>query len=259
MLNEHHLREEIITIGKRMWEKGFVAAADGNISVRLGPDRLLITPSGFGKGFLSPEQLLRIDLRGVVIPSHYPGARGLKPSSETMMHLEAYLQRPDVHAVIHAHPPLSIALSVAGLPIDADVLPEVIYSVGIIPTAPYVTPGTPDGRHAVRELVKLHDAILLDHHGTLTVGANLTEAYMRLERMEHSAAILLAARQVGELKRLPQAEFEKLCALGVCARQTGLHAAATEELAAGPGPQAPTTAVPQAGSLPPAAPGQQYA
>jgi L-fuculose-phosphate aldolase len=236
-MNEHQLREEIVAIGKRMWEKGFVAAADGNISARLGRDRLLITPSGFGKGFLSPDQLLRIDLRGVVIPSYHPGTRGLKPSSETMMHLEAYLQRPDVHAVIHAHPPLAIALTVAGLPIDADVLPEVIYSVGIIPTAPYVTPGTPDGGHAVRDLVRLHDAILLDHHGTLTVGANLNEAYMRLERIEHSAAILLAARQVGELKRLPKAEFDKLCALGVCARQTGLHAAASEEISVEPGKQ----------------------
>ena len=213
-----------------MWEKGFIAAADGNISARLGPDRLLITPSGLSKGFLAADQLLRIDLDGVVAPSHHLGARGLKPSSGTAMHLEAYRQRPDVQAVIHAHPPLAIALTVAGLPIDSDVLPEVIYSVGIIPTAPYVTPGTTDGPLAVRELVRKHDAVLLDHHGTLTVGSSLSEAYMRLERIEHSAAILLAARQVGELKRLPKEEFEKLCALGVCARQTGLHSAASEEL-----------------------------
>ncbi len=228
--NEHQLREEIVAIGRRMWEKGFLAAADGNISVRMGPDRLLITPSGLSKGFLSPDQLLRIDLHGAVIPSNHPATRALKPSSEMMMHLESYRQRPDVQAVIHAHPPLAIALTVAGLPLDHDVLPEVIYSVGIIPTAPYVTPGTPDGQHAVRELVQKHDAILLDHHGTLTVGATVQEAYMRLERIEHSAAILLAARQVGELKRLPQAEFEKLCALGVCARQVGLHSAASEEI-----------------------------
>src|SRR5712692_1743608 len=229
--NEHQLREEMVAIGKRMWEKGFLAAADGNISARIGPDRLLITPSGLSKGFLSPDQLLRIDLNGAVIPSNHPATRGLKPSSEMMMHLESYKQRPDVQAVIHAHPPLAIALTVAGLPLDHDVLPEVIYSVGIIPTAPYVTPGTPDGQHAVRELVQKHDAILLDHHGTLTVGATVQEAYMRLERIEHSAAILLAARQVGELKRLPKAEFEKLCALGVCSRQFGLHAAASEEIA----------------------------
>jgi L-fuculose-phosphate aldolase len=230
VVNEHHIREEIVAIGRRMWDKGFIAAADGNISVRVGPDRLLITPSGLSKGFLAPDQLLRIDLNGAVLPSHHLSTRGLKPSSETAMHLEAYRQRPDVQAVIHSHPPLAIALTVAGLPLDHDVLPEVIYSVGIIPTAPYVTPGTPDGQLAVRELVRKHDAILLDHHGTLTVGTTLSEAYMRLERIEHSAAILLAARQVGELKRLPKEEFEKLCALGVCARQTGLHAAATEEI-----------------------------
>ncbi len=230
IVNEPRLREEIVAIGKRMWEKGFLAAADGNISVRLGPERILITPSGLGKGFLAADQLLRIDLDGRVLASNHPGTRGLTPSSETMMHLEAYRQRPDVQAVIHAHPPLSIALTVAGLPLDADVLPEVIYSVGVIPTAPYVTPGTPDGQHAIRALVQKHDAILLDHHGTLTVGATLTEAYMRLERVEHSAAILLAARQVGELKRLPREEFEKICAMGVCARQTGLHAAASEEV-----------------------------
>ncbi|MCA1553955.1 MAG: class II aldolase/adducin family protein [Chloroflexi bacterium] len=230
MLNEHSLREEIVAIGRRMWEKGFLAAADGNISARLGGDRLLITPSGLSKGFLSPDQLLRVDLKGNVIASHHPAQRNLKPSSELMMHLEAYKQRSDVQAVIHAHPPLAIALTVAGLPLDADVLPEVIYSIGIVPTAPYVTPGTSDGQHAIRELVKQHDAILLDHHGTLTVGANVSEAYMRLERIEHSAAILLAARQVGELKRLSREEFEKLCAMGVCARQTGLHAAASEEI-----------------------------
>ncbi|MEP7198629.1 MAG: class II aldolase/adducin family protein, partial [Chloroflexota bacterium] len=230
LTNEHALRAEIVAIGQRMWTKGFLAAADGNISVRLGLDRLLITPSGLSKGFLSPDQLLRIDMNGSVVPSHHSATRGLKPSSETMMHLESYRQRADVQAVIHAHPPLAIALTVAGLPLDHDVLPEVIYSVGIIPTAPYVTPGTSDGQHAVRELVIRHDAILLDHHGTLTVGATLSEAYMRLERIEHSAAILLAARQVGELKRLPPDEFEKLCALGVCARQVGLHAAATEEM-----------------------------
>lgn len=229
-LNEHDLREEIVAIGRRMWEKGFLAAADGNISVRLDQQRLLITPSGLSKGFLSPDQLLRVDMNGRVIASNHPATRNLKPSSEMMMHLTAYKQRADVHAVIHAHPPLAIALTVAGLPLDADVLPEVIYSVGIVPTAPYVTPGTPDGQHAVRDLVTTHDAILLDHHGTLTVGANVMEAYMRLERIEHSAAILLAARQVGELKRLPKDEFEKLCALGVCARQTGLHSAASEEI-----------------------------
>jgi L-fuculose-phosphate aldolase len=229
-VNEHSLREEIVAIGRRMWDKGFLAAADGNLSVRLGADRLLITPSGLSKGFLTPDQLLRVDLQGNLLASNHPAARNLKPSSEMMMHLEAYRQRPDVNAVIHAHPPLAIALTVAGLPLDADVLPEVIYSVGIIPTAPYVTPGTSDGQRAVRELVRQHDAILLDHHGTLTVGATLLEAYMRLERVEHSAAILLAARQVGQLQRLPRDEFEKLCALGVCARQTGLHAAATEEV-----------------------------
>jgi len=153
----------------------------------------------------------------------WTGAGYALPLVAALLLLDAYRQRSDVRAVIHAHPPLAIALTVAGLPLDADVLPEVIYSVGIVPTAPYVTPGTADGQRAVRELVQKHDAILLDHHGTLTVGANVMEAYMRLERIEHSAAILLAARQVGELKRLPRAEFEKLCALGVCARQTGRH------------------------------------
>src|SRR5439155_15295903 len=176
-ISEHAVREEIVAIGRRMWDKGFLAAADGNLSVRLGADRLLITPSGLSKGFLTPDQLLRVDLQGNLLASNHPAARDLKPSSEMMMHLEAYRQRPDVQAVIHAHPPLAIALTVAGLPLDADVLPEVIYSVGIVPTAPYVTPGTPDGQHAVRELVTTHDAILLDHHGTLTVGANVMEAY----------------------------------------------------------------------------------
>ncbi|MFQ6058097.1 MAG: class II aldolase/adducin family protein [Anaerolineae bacterium] len=207
---EGKLRRDIVEVGRRMYHKGFIAASDGNISVRLTADRLLITPSGLHKGFLTPEQLVVTDLEGTLIPSYHPARRNLKPSSELPMHLEAYRQRPDVRAVVHAHPPLATAFTIAGVSLARCVLPEVIYSLGGIPTAEYATPGTSAGAEIVRQLVREHDAVLLDHHGVLTVGVDVYEAFMRLEQVEHAAAITLAARQLGGIRPLPPGEEEKL-------------------------------------------------
>jgi L-fuculose-phosphate aldolase len=192
---EHELRQRIVEIGKLMHQKNFVAAGDGNISARLDRERLLVTPSGYSKGFLDPEQLIVVDSKGERIAPAFGKWRDLKPSSEIRIHLECYRQRADVGAVIHAHPPHAIACTLAGISLAKCVLPEVVYDLGTIPTAPYATPASAEGPLAVRELVKKYDALMLDRHGSVTVGRNLWEAYLRLERVEHSAQVTLAAQQ----------------------------------------------------------------
>lgn len=205
----------MIEIGKLMHQKGFVAAADGNLSIRLDRERVLVTPSGFSKGFLDVEQLLVVDMTGAKISPSFGKGRDLKPSSEIRIHLECYRQRADVHAVIHAHPPMTIACTLAGVSLAKCVLPEVLYDLGTIPTAPYATPASPEGPIVVRELVKQYDALVLDRHGTVTVGATLWEAYMRLERVEHSAQVTLAAQQTlrAPVDSLPDSAIEKLAAM----------------------------------------------
>jgi len=203
-ITEYELREEMVRIGRLMWERGYVAATDGNLSARLDSDRLLTTPSGLSKGFLSADSLVVIGLDGKPAPS-YRG-RGERPSSEILMHLEVYRQRPDVGAVVHAHPPTATAFSIAGVSLARCVIPEVIVSLGSIPTAGYATPGTIEVPESIRQAIRDHDAIILAHHGSLTVGRTLWEAYLRLERVEQAAQITLAAQQLGQVRTLsPQA------------------------------------------------------
>jgi L-fuculose-phosphate aldolase len=213
--SENELRQRIVEIGKLMHQKGFVAAGDGNISARLDRERLLITPSGFSKGFIEADQLLIVNLNGEKISPLFGKWRDLKPSSEVRLHLECFRRRADVHAVIHAHPPMTIACTLAGISLARCVLPEVLYDLGTIPTAPYATPASPEGPIAVRDLVKQYDAIILDRHGTVTVGATLWDAYMRLERVEHSAQVTLAAHQVLDkpVEPLPPDAIQKLAAM----------------------------------------------
>ena len=209
---EHELRQRIVEIGKLMHQKNFVAAGDGNISARLDRGRLLVTPSGFSKGFLDPEQLIVVDLQGEKVAPMFGKWRDLRPSSEIRIHLECYRQRADVGAVIHAHPPNAIACTLAGISLAKCVLPEVVYDLGTIPTAPYATPTSAEGPLAVRELIKRYDALMLDRHGSVTVGADVWEAYLRLERVEHSAQVTLAAQQaLGKpVQTLPDDAIHKL-------------------------------------------------
>ncbi len=213
--SETELRQRILEIGKWMYQKGFVAASDGNISARLDRERLLVTPSGFGKAFLEADQLLIVDLSGEKISPMFGRWRDLKPSSEIRLHLECYRQRADVQGVIHAHPPMTIACTLAGISLAKCVLPEVLYDLGTIPTAKYATPSSAENATAIRELVKIYDAIVLDRHGTVTVGVTLWDAYMRLERVEHSAQVTLAAQQAlgHPVEPLPSEAIEKLAVM----------------------------------------------
>jgi L-fuculose-phosphate aldolase len=203
------LREDICEVGRRLWTRGFVASNDGNISVRLSTDRLLVTPTSVSKGFMSPDMMVVTDMDGALVE----GAPGRRASSELLMHLAAYRQRPDVHAVVHAHPPLATGFAVAGIPLDRAVLAEVVTTLGSIPIAAYGTPSTPELPAAVEPWVRTHDGILLANHGALALGADLFAAYYKMETIEHFARISLVARTLGREHLLSRDEVDRLQAL----------------------------------------------
>lgn len=207
---EGTLRKEIVKVGKLMYEKGLISSSEGNISAALDSERILITPSGVHKGFLEPNQLIVINRDGQIVGPKVGAARKLKPTSEMPMHLEVYKQRVDVEAVVHAHPPISIALSIAGIPMAECLLPEVIVFLGLIPTAAYATPGGEEMARSVRQLITNHDALVLERHGALTVGSSPMEGFMRLEIVEQNARISFMLAQLGKRSPLAANEVEKL-------------------------------------------------
>lgn len=209
-MQEQSLREEIVKVGQLMYQKGFICASDGNISARLGKGRILITPSGLHKGFLQPDQLLIVNENGERVDSRLSANRKLKPTSELPMHLEAYRQRPDIQAVVHAHPPITIALSIAGIPLADCLLPEVMVFLGLIPTTKYATPSSEENMFAIRSLITNHDAIVLQRHGSLTVGDSPMQGFMRLETVEQNSRIAFMLAQLGVRNPLEPAEVKKL-------------------------------------------------
>jgi L-fuculose-phosphate aldolase len=207
MTTESSLRADIVEVGRRMYARAYTASNDGNISVRLGADRLLMTPKSVCKGFMTPDMMCVTDLEGRKLQ----GDRD--PSSEMLMHLEVYRQRPDVQAVVHAHPPIATGFAVAGIPLDRAVLAEVLTTLGSIPIAEYATPSTRELPEAVRKYIKAHDGMLLANHGALTVGADLFSAYYKMETIEHFAKISLVARLLGNENLIAREEVERLQAL----------------------------------------------
>jgi L-fuculose-phosphate aldolase len=204
MTAESTLRADIVEIGRRMYARGYTASNDGNISVRLAPDRLLMTPKGVCKGFMTPDMMCITDAEGRKLQ----GDRD--PSSEMLMHLEVYRQRADVQAVVHAHPPTATGFAVAGIPLDRAVLAEVLTTLGSIPIAEYATPSTRELPEAVRRYIKAHDGMLLANHGALTVGSDLYNAYYKMETIEHFANISLVARLLGREHLISREEVNRL-------------------------------------------------
>ncbi len=198
------LRADIVEVGRRMYARGYTASNDGNISVRVGDNRLLMTPKSVCKGFMTPDMMCVTDLAGKKIQ----GDRD--PSSEMLMHLEVYRQRPDVNAVVHAHPPTATGFAVAGIPLDRAVLAEVLTTLGSIPLAEYATPSTAELPDAVRKYIKAHDGMLLANHGALTVGGDLFSAYYKMETIEHFAKISLVARMLGGENLISREEVMRL-------------------------------------------------
>ena len=203
-MSEPQLREAIVEVGRRLYARGYTASNDGNISTRLDDRRLLMTPKSVCKGFMTPDMMCVTDLNGKKVS----GDRD--PSSEALMHLEVYRQRPDVNAVVHAHPPTATGFAVAGIPLDRAVLAEVLTTLGSIPLAEYATPSTAELPEAVRKYIKAHDGMLLANHGALTVGADLFSAYYKMETIEHFAHISLVARLLGRENLISREEVMRL-------------------------------------------------
>lgn len=209
--SEQELRALICHIGLLMHQKGYIDGTSGNISARLDSDRVLTTPSGLAKGFMQPDQMIIVNLDGQRVDEPSNANAHLRPTSEITMHLECYRQRPDVNGVVHAHPPTAVALTLVGYDFQQCVIPEMIVILGLIPTAPYSTPSSSANRDAITELIQEHDAIMLAHHGSLTVADTLWNAYLKLESLEHGATILHRAEQLGGVKsNIPPDEVEKL-------------------------------------------------
>jgi L-fuculose-phosphate aldolase len=198
------LRRQMVEIGRLAYQKGWVAANDGNISVRLGPDRILATPTGVSKGMMAPEDMIVCDLDG----NKVEGVR--ERTSEIMMHMTIYQMRPDVQAIVHAHPPVATGFAVAGRPLNLALLPEVIVGLGCIPLAGYGLPGTPELSEALRPFIPSHDALLMANHGAVCYADELMKAFFRMETLEHFARVTLVAELLGGPRVLPQVEVDKL-------------------------------------------------
>ena len=207
---KQQLCREIIRVLRIVTDQGLACSSDGNLSVRLGEDRFLITPSGLHKMSMGPDDLIVIDGKGQVIEAK----PGLRPTSEVLMHLEAYRERPDINAVLHAHPPCATALTIAEIPFPMDLIPEALIGLGSVPTAPYGTPGTEELAHSIRGFLRESNSILLSHHGSLTVGRTLEDALIALERMEHTAHTYFLAKAAGEIHPLPDDEMVRLREIG---------------------------------------------
>jgi len=202
--SEQQARDEIIRIGRLLFEKGWVASNDGNISMRLDGDRILATPTGMSKGMMQAGDLIVLDRRG----NKLSGTR--ERTTEINMHLTIYDLRPEIQAVVHAHPPVSTGFATAGKPLNLALLPEVIISFGCVPIAEYGLPGTAELTAPMRPLIPRHNALLMANHGVVAYGEDLLQAYFRMETVEHSARIQFVAEMLGGPNVLPRKEVEKL-------------------------------------------------
>jgi L-fuculose-phosphate aldolase len=204
-------KKEIIKTGKRMYAKGYVVASEGNMSIRIGNKQILVTPSGKNKGLLKEKDLVVVDLEGKKLAGPQdPNSENLKPSSELLMHLFVYQKREDVNAVVHAHPPYSLAFASAHLPLAQNLLPEVIMFLGEISLSAYATPSTEEVPKSLSSFIEKHNAFLLENHGVLTLGKDIDEAYSRLEMVEHLAKVNLLCRILGKTEELSKESLDKL-------------------------------------------------
>lgn len=206
MINEYKHKQDIIEIGKRLYDRGFIVAGEGNLSIRISESEILTTPTGYCKGYLNIEDIIKTDLQGRKLSVGNIN----NPSSEIQMHLAVYQERPDVKAIVHAHPPIATGFAVAGIPLDQCILPEIIITIGSIPLAQYGTPSTDEIPQQIRELIRGRDALLLANHGSLTIGKDIYTAFYRMESVEQFARILLTARLLGGEKILNTAQIDRL-------------------------------------------------
>lgn len=205
----NNIREQICDVCHKMWQLGWVAANDGNVSVKLPDGNFIVTPTGISKSFITPEKLVIIDRNMNIISAE----GGYKPSSEIKMHMRCYDEREDVGAVVHAHPPTATGYAVAGKSLDEYSMIETVIAVGAIPLTPYGTPSTNEVPEAIAPYLKEHDVLLLKNHGALTVGCDLITAYYRMETLELFAKISLTAHLLGGAEEIERPQIDKLLEL----------------------------------------------
>ncbi len=218
-LSYMNLREEICDVCHKMWQLGWVAANDGNVSAMLDDGTFLATPTGISKSFITPEKLVHIDKNGTVLEA----LDGYRPSSEIKMHLRCYEERKDVKAVLHAHPPVATGYAVAHKSLDEYSMIETVVALGSIPVTPYGTPSTYEVPEAIAPYMGEHDAVLLMNHGALTVGADVITAYYRMETLELFAKISLNAHLLGGAKEISRENIDRLISMRKSYGVTGRH------------------------------------
>ncbi|MCW5935733.1 MAG: class II aldolase/adducin family protein [Fimbriimonadaceae bacterium] len=212
MKSELQLRAAVCEVGRRLWQRGLIGACEGNLSVRLSPQRLLCTPRGTSKGHLKPDDLCVIDLKG------QPVGDSPAPSSEIKLHLVAYAVRPDCQAVVHAHPPVATAFTLAGETIPDNLLPEAGYVLGSVADVPFAFPGTEEVPEAIRPYLEDHKTFLLSHHGAVVLGRDIYDAYDRMETLERIATVIKHARELGATRPMPEAAFDRLLEVALSGR-----------------------------------------
>lgn len=207
-MDDKAARKAIIDIGQRMYVRGFVAANDGNISVRTGPNEVLATPTGVSKGYMKKKMLVKVDLDGNVLEGTY------RPSSELKMHLRAYRENDALRSVCHAHPPVCTSFAVAGIPLESPILAEAVITLGDVPVAPYAELGTEAVPEAIAPYCRTHNGVLLGNHGAVTWAEDAYDAYYRLESMEHYAKILLITGKIlGVQNQFSEEQVARLLAM----------------------------------------------
>lgn len=206
MVMEYEIKKMICEVGRRMYQNGFVAANDGNISVRISENEVLCTPTGVSKGFMTPDMICKVDMNGNVIST----SGNYRPSSEVKMHLRVYKKRPDVKSVTHAHPPYGTSYAIAGVPLTQPIMPEAVIALGEVPIAKYGTPSTEEIPDEVEKFLERYDAVLLENHGALSWGPDLMNAYFKMESLEFYAKLNYLATQIGGAKILNDIQVSQL-------------------------------------------------
>ena len=217
MKSPFEIKKEICEVGHKLWLKGFVAANDGNISVKINDHEYYCTPTGVSKGSLTPDMIIKVDENGKKIEGK------LNPSSEIKMHMRVYQKRPDVTAVVHAHPPVATAFTVADIDLDQYILPEAVLTIGNVPTCDYGTPSTMEIPDSLDPFLQNHDAFLLRNHGALTVGCNLNKAFFVMEEVEFNAVICKHAMDLGAVHEISNEQLKKLMDLRKAMNLPGRH------------------------------------
>lgn len=221
MVSEYEIKKQICDIGRRIYNRGMVAANDGNISVKLSDHEFLCTPTGVSKGFMTPEYICKVDEKGNVIQAN----GSFKPSSEIKMHMRVYKERPDVQSVVHAHPMYATSFAIAGIPLTQPIMPEAVISLGCVPIAEYGTPSTEEIPNAVSRYLQHFDAVLLENHGALTYADSLLSAYHKMESVEFYAKLLYLSKQLGGPKELSREQVQRLYEIRRKFGMTGKHPA----------------------------------